>query len=178
MVNKYESIGIFFSVAVMALALFLLRVETSSVASVAPESNTQSAVAVVAGGEDSDQQDLFNTLAGSVSLDGDIQNLIIDDITIGTGVAAEEGDTISVHYIGTLDSGQQFDNSYLKGVPFTYIVGDKKVIEGWDLGVVGMKIGGQRILVIPPELAYGNKDVGPIPANSTLVFAIELLEIN
>jgi FKBP-type peptidyl-prolyl cis-trans isomerase len=103
--------------------------------------------------------------------------LVIDDIVIGTGEEVKEGDTVSVHYIGTLPDGTEFDNSNKRGEPFEFTVGEGRVIKGWEDGLVGMKVGGQRILVIPPELAYGSQAMGPIPANSTLVFAIELLEI-
>jgi len=104
--------------------------------------------------------------------------LIIDDVIIGTGAPVEEGDTLAVHYIGRLQNGQEFDNSYKKGVPFTFEVGEGKVIAGWEQGVIGMKEGGQRILVIPSELAYGRGGFGPIPPNAVLVFSIELISVN
>lgn len=84
---------------------------------------------------------------------------------------------VVVHYVGTLPDSTEFDNSRRRGQPFTFQVGAGSVIKGWDEGLVGMKVGGQRILVIPPDKGYGAQAVGPIPANSTLVFAIELLEI-
>jgi FKBP-type peptidyl-prolyl cis-trans isomerase len=82
-----------------------------------------------------------------------------------------------VHYIGTLQNGQQFDNSHTRGEAFTFTVGEGMVIKGWDEGLLGMKVGGQRLLVIPPDMAYGANAIGPIPANSTLLFSIELIEI-
>jgi len=88
------------------------------------------------------------------------------------------GDRVSVHYVGTLQNGTEFDNSMKRGQPFTFRVGDGSVIKGWDEGLVGMKVGGQRILVVPPEMAYGNTPMGPIPANSTLVFSVELVNIH
>ncbi|MAZ56424.1 peptidylprolyl isomerase [bacterium] len=88
-----------------------------------------------------------------------------------------KGDYVTVHYIGSLPNGQQFDNSYKKGEPFSFKVGDGKVIAGWEEGILGMKVGGQRILVIPASMAYGSKAMGPIPGGSNLVFTVELLSI-
>lgn len=175
MVNKFEAIGIFACICAMALALFLLRVDGSTNVLSTLEGNTQTASIVVA--EDSSKQALSESLIKSMSSSGDLKNMIVDDVVLGEGPEVKPGDAISVHYIGTLQSGEQFDNSYLRGTPFTFTLGAGTVIEGWDEGLVGMKKGGQRILVIPPDLAYGNRVVGPIPANSNLVFSIELLEI-
>ncbi len=108
---------------------------------------------------------------------GKLEKLIVNDIEIGEGRTVKKNDKISVHYIGTFQDGRTFDNSYERGIPFVFTVGSGKVIKGWDDGVVGMKVGGKRILVIPGDLAYGNDGYGPIPPNTTLVFAIELLEI-
>ena len=106
-----------------------------------------------------------------------VTNLITEDIKLGTGSAVKDGDTISVHYIGTLLNGQKFDSSVDRGEPFSFRVGDGQVIAGWEQGILGMKTGGRRRLVIPADLAYGSQAVGPIPANSPLIFEIELLEI-
>ncbi len=108
---------------------------------------------------------------------GNFNRMVIDDIKYGTGEEVKEGDTVAVHYIGTLQSGQEFDNSHKRGEPLQFTVGAGQVIEGWDKGLVGMKVGGHRVLVIPPEMAYGERGIGPIPGNATLVFAIELVEI-
>lgn len=170
MINKFEAVGIFASIGLMAAALFMLNFQTVGV----PENVPTQAAVVVA---DTDDEDFYNTIANSVNEKGDISNLIIDDIVIGEGAPVAVGDTVSVHYIGTLQNGQQFDNSYLKGEPFSFTLGDAQVIAGWEQGLEGMQVGGQRILVIPPELAYGEKGIGPIPGNATLVFAIELLTI-
>ena len=108
------------------------------------------------------------------------QNILqITDEVLGTGAEAKSGDMVSVHYSGTLVDGRKFDSSYDRGEPFSFILGGGQVIKGWDQGVLGMKVGGKRKLVIPPDLAYGNQDVGNglIPPNSTLIFEVELLGI-
>lgn len=104
-------------------------------------------------------------------------NLIINEIERGSGAAVVDGDTVTVHYVGTLASGEQFDSSKDRGEPFTFTVGAGRVIAGWEEGIIGMREGGTRVLVIPPDMAYGTRSVGQIPANATLVFAIELLSI-
>ncbi len=105
-----------------------------------------------------------------------MQNLKINDVTVGTGAEAKNGDSVTVNYVGTLDDGTKFDSSYDRNQPFTFILGAGKVIKGWDLGVVGMKVGGKRELTIPPELGYGASGYPPIiPANATLHFTVELL---
>jgi len=178
MINKYETIGIFASVGLMALALFLLRVDSASELTRVIETDSQTAsVAVVDQTNENKQEALYGALADSLDDTGAVSKLIIDDVIIGGGAEAVLGDTVTVHYIGTLQNGQQFDNSNLRGTPFSFTLGQGRVIEGWEEGVVGMKIGGERILVIPPSMGYGSKNVGPIPANSVLVFSISLLSI-
>ncbi len=76
-----------------------------------------------------------------------------------------------------MQDGTEFDSSYNRNTPFSFTVGEGRVIQGWEKGLLGMKVGGQRVLVIPSDMAYGNRQVGPIPPNSVLVFAIELLEV-
>lgn len=100
-----------------------------------------------------------------------------EDIVVGQGAEAMPGDTITVHYIGTLTSGQVFDSSRDRNQPFTFVLGAGQVIRGWDEGVAGMKVGGKRRLVISPEYAYGSNAVGTIPPNSTLIFEVELLNV-
>ena len=104
--------------------------------------------------------------------------LKIIDLVVGTGDVASSGQTVAVHYRGTLEDGTQFDASYDRGTPFEFPLGAGRVIKGWDEGVQGMKVGGQRKLVIPPDLGYGSRGAGRvIPPNATLIFEVELLEI-
>lgn len=103
--------------------------------------------------------------------------LKIEDTQVGTGEEVKSGGTVSIHYKGTLTDGTVFDSSYDRGEPFETVIGVGQVIQGWDQGVVGMKVGGKRKLTIPPELGYGNQPVGTIPPNSTLIFEVELLGV-
>jgi FKBP-type peptidyl-prolyl cis-trans isomerase len=104
--------------------------------------------------------------------------LKVEDLLICNGAEAKVGMTLTVHYVGTLkDTGRQFDSSYDRGTPFTFILGIGKVIKGWDEGLVGMKVGGKRRLTIPPTLGYGNQSVPGIPPGSTLVFEIQLISV-
>jgi len=164
----------------MAVALYLIRVETSLLVTAGSESQVaavaQSGIVVVGSGENVNQERTTALVEASDSR-GNINKIVIDDIKPGTGAEVKEGDTVVVHYIGTLQDGFEFDNSNKRGDPFEFTVGGGRVIAGWEEGLIGMKVGGQRVLVIPPEKAYGSRAVGSIPANSTLVFAIELLEV-
>ena len=101
--------------------------------------------------------------------------LIIEDLEAGEGRAAESGDKVAVHYTGWLLGGDKFDSSLDRDQKFVFQLGARQVIRGWDEGVQGMKVGGKRRLTIPPEYGYGNRDLGVIPPNSTLVFDVELL---
>ena len=103
--------------------------------------------------------------------------VLIEDIVVGTGDPVEPGQTLTVHYVGTLTNGTTFDSSRSRGEPFTFVLGDSRLIAGWNIGIEGMRVGGTREITIPPALAYGNRGVGSIPPNSTLVFEIELLDV-
>ncbi len=108
-----------------------------------------------------------------------VTELQVTDEVVGTGATAAAGDSITVNYVGSLTNGTVFDASANHGTTgFTFSLGTGQVIKGWDQGIVGMKEGGKRVLVIPASLAYGEQAVGDvIPANSTLVFEVELLKV-
>ena len=112
-----------------------------------------------------------------------VTELIKKDTKVGTGEEAVVGKAVEVHYTGWLydpnapdKKGAKFDSSRDRGAPFTFLLGAGRVIKGWDKGVAGMKVGGQRTLIIPPEMAYGSRGAGNvIPPNSTLIFDVELI---
>jgi len=107
-----------------------------------------------------------------------MSDLKIEDLKAGDGQEAKAGDRVTVHYVGTLTDGKKFDSSRDRGQGFAFHLGKGQVIQGWDRGVAGMKIGGLRKLTIPPELGYGSRGFPPvIPPDSTLVFEVELLAI-
>ena len=100
------------------------------------------------------------------------------DLVAGAGASPQTGNLVTVHYVGTLENGAQFDSSRDRGEPFTFQIGVGDVIAGWDEGVASMKVGGKRKLTIPPDLAYGSRGAGSaIPPNATLIFEVELLEV-
>jgi FKBP-type peptidyl-prolyl cis-trans isomerase len=108
----------------------------------------------------------------------DVTELQITEVKEGTGAMAEPGKTVFVHYRGTLTNGKEFDSSLRHGKPIDFVLGARRVIPGWDQGIKGMKVGGKRKLVIPPQLAYGPDGAGDdIPPNATLVFEVELVDV-
>jgi FKBP-type peptidyl-prolyl cis-trans isomerase FkpA len=105
--------------------------------------------------------------------------LTIEDTVLGEGAAAAAGRDVVVHYAGWLADGTQFDSSKEKQDPFEFTLGKKEVIDGWEEGLSGMKVGGTRKLVVPPQLAYGEEGAGDtIPPNATLTFEVELLSVS
>lgn len=158
--NFFVALGI----GIVALGIFAYFIfgfnQTSSVASAQPANQTQATTA---------------TTSPTPTID--TTGLKIEDLTIGTGPAVKNGDTVSINYVGTLPDGTKFDSSYDRGEPFETQIGVGAVIKGWDLGVVGMKVGGKRRLTIPPSLGYGDQQAGTIPPNSTLIFEVELMGI-
>jgi FKBP-type peptidyl-prolyl cis-trans isomerase len=141
-------------------------------------------VALAACGEDSGAGPLTNDdFAAELSVDLDAMTqtasgLYYQDLQAGAGDEATAGSSVSVHYEGWLPDGTKFDSSRDRGSPFTFALGAGSVIAGWDEGVAGMRVGGMRKLVIPPDLGYGAAGAGGvIPGNATLVFDVELLEV-
>lgn len=106
------------------------------------------------------------------------ETLQIEDLKVGTGKEAIAKTKITVHYTGWLTNGKKFDSSVDRGEPFTFTLGVGQVIQGWDQGFAGMKVGGKRKLTIPPHMGYGARGAGgAIPPNSTLVFEVELISV-
>jgi len=107
-----------------------------------------------------------------------MSTLQLEDLVVGTGTEAVKGKTVSVHYVGTLESGKKFDSSRDRDEPFDFKLGAGMVIQGWDQGVAGMKVGGKRKLTIPSNLGYGDRGYpGVIPPKATLIFEVELLGV-
>ncbi|MDO8266266.1 MAG: FKBP-type peptidyl-prolyl cis-trans isomerase [Moraxellaceae bacterium] len=106
------------------------------------------------------------------------EELKVEDIIVGEGKEAVKGALILTHYRGTLEDGTEFDSSHRHGRPFECVIGTGRVIKGWDIGMMGMKVGGKRKLFVPAHLAYGERQIGEfISPNSNLLFEIELLEV-
>lgn len=133
---------------------------------------TQQPVAQVAEGATAAQE-----LLNDISASGGVTSLRIVDTLPGTGAEAKAGDIVTVNYIGVLPNGTVFDASQAHGKPFTFTLGAGQVIRGWEQGIPGMKVGGTRIVAIPPELGYGPQSIGQIPANASLIFQVELISI-
>ena len=107
-----------------------------------------------------------------------VQGVTMDDKKLGSGQVAKNGDRVGMRYIGKLKDGGQIFDSNKKGKPFSFKLGAGEVIKGWEIGLQGMQAGGERRITIPAHLAYGSKKMGQIPANSTLIFDVKMLEIN
>jgi peptidylprolyl isomerase len=105
-------------------------------------------------------------------------DLVTEDVVMGDGAAAGPGKHVDVHYVGvSYSTGKQFDSSWDRGASFDFPLGAGSVIQGWDFGVTGMREGGRRTLVIPPSLGYGERGMGPIAPNETLVFVVDLVKV-
>lgn len=121
---------------------------------------------------------LFNSSSGSQNAATPETGFVAEDLVLGTGTEAGKGDSITVHYVGSFPDGRVFDSSLDRNVPFEFILGTGSVIRGWDEGLVGMRVGGRRVLIIAPDYAYGESGAGSIiPPNATLIFEVELLDV-
>lgn len=170
-IHKYEAVGIGVSVLAMATALFFVRFSDTFTRPVAVNGNSQSASVILADGSARSVE-----AALSEAIDGGrVGTIVATDIVLGAGEEVKKGDEIQIHYIATLQNGQEFDNTHKKGSALAFTVGDKNVIAGLNEGIVGMKVGGQRIIIIPAEKAYGREGYGPIPGNATVVYAVEVV---
>jgi len=158
--NKNEKIGVFIAVVVafffllFAFGLFSGRNNTNSLNDAYSDSDNQN-------NGDSEE----------------VEKLSITELKSGDGVMATQGSFVTVNYEGFLVDGTKFDSSIDRGEPFIFLLGSGQVIKGWDQGLEGMKVGGVRKLIIPSALGYGSKQAGSIPPNSTLIFEVELLEV-
>jgi len=120
----------------------------------------------------------LNTQNNQEQVSPNADGLIIEDLKIGSGPAAQNSDIVSVNYVGTFLNGTKFDSSYGRNQSFSFVLGQGQVIVGWDRGILGMKVDGKRKLTIPPSLGYGEYGAGNlIPPNATLIFEVELLSI-
>lgn len=159
--TKKEGVAVFVGVAV--IAVFLVFGSLNEIPKLLGFNNAS----------DISNEEVVNNNQPKVMSD----TLQINDAVVGTGAEAKNGNTVTVNYRGALTNGKQFDSSYDRGEPFTFKLGAGMVIQGWEQGIAGMKVGGKRQLLIPASLAYGEQAVGPIPANSTLIFEVELLNV-
>lgn len=168
--NVFKKSVLFIVPILILLILFIYIMDSTSPSNPEPSKDkeiTQEQLEELASSMDSTSKDAE-----------DFEELIIEEITEGSGEEVKEGDTVRVHYKGTLIDGAQFDSSYDRGEPFEFTVGAGMVIQGWEQGLVGMKIKGKRKLSIPSVLGYGETGSPPtIPPNAGLIFEIELLEI-
>lgn len=172
--SKNEAVGLLG--AIVVLGITFVGTQFNPFITTSPDTNaTKSSENVMLPDVKSQPAAAAAALRGAMNGQGTVTKLITQDVRVGTGTVAKAGDIVSVHYSGILQDGKEFDSSYNRGVPYTFELGSGVVIKGWDEGIVGMKVGGQRILVIPSDLAYGNRQVGPIAPNSTLIFQVELM---
>jgi FKBP-type peptidyl-prolyl cis-trans isomerase len=120
----------------------------------------------------------FFSNTNSTNIAANTPKVMIQDVVVGTGETAMPGSKVFVNYVGHFVDGTVFDSNLEQSEAFPFILGAGQVIKGWDEGIVGMKVGGKRILTVPPELGYGAEDYLQIPGNSTLIFEVELVKVN
>jgi FKBP-type peptidyl-prolyl cis-trans isomerase len=145
-----------------------LNVDTSQIQGEDQQAKPQDSSSLTMGQEQGQQ-------SAQIPNDGKLHAQILQE---GTGDGAKDGDKVEVNYVGALTNGTKFDSSYDRGTPFSFTLGAGQVIQGWDQGVVGMKVGEKRELIIPPDIGYGAQGTGSIPPNATLVFQVEMMKIN
>lgn len=173
--ERDELLGIFISIVVVAAFFAALRFEPWNMfrGDAALEAETDTVTFT----SESSLPEVTRALADAMTAKGKIEKLIIQDSKEGEGKEVADGSVVKVNYIGMLQDGTEFDNSYKRGTPYEFVVGTGGVIKGWDVGILGMKPGGQRILVIPPAMGYGASGYGPIPPDATLLFSLELVSV-
>ncbi len=173
-------IYIIIALIIVGAGVYLWQTNSSSIMSMAQNeaSALPAAEDLVGGNQQAAQQAAADFTPADPEPREIASGLAIQELIVGTGTEATTGKAVAVHYVGTLTDGQVFDTSLQEGrTAFVFQLGGKQVIQGWDLGVVGMKVGGVRRLIVAPEMGYGAQQVGPIPPNSTLVFNVQLLEV-
>ncbi len=180
--NHIFAIATVGGIFLLIVGFFIVKAkEDTSIASPVQDANPTSAF--VLGGNDQNQGLALNGNVGNNNSTKDkpmdVTELKIEDVKEGTGAAIKAGDTVVVNYEGKLLNGQVFDSSFTRNQPFETPIGVGRVIPGWDQGMIGMKIGGKRVITIPSKLAYGEAGAGNgvIPPNAGLIFTIELLDI-
>jgi FKBP-type peptidyl-prolyl cis-trans isomerase FkpA len=166
-------IAILIVVAVVLIIFRSIQVSSQAQASTEATETSVAAITPVASPTSTDVQ-FPGLISDTVKTTSGLQ---YKDIVVGNGDTAQAGKTVSVQYTGWLTDGTKFDSSLSSGKAFEFTLGKGSVIKGWDEGVAGMKVGSTRILIIPPDLAYGSSGTSSIPANSTLVFQVQLLAI-
>lgn len=177
--ERDELIGIFISLVVVSAIFGAMRFHVieqwfTSMTSADPLISADDVVAI---SSTDDVGNLARVLRDTFTATGVVTKIVVEDEREGTGPTVEDGSRVTVHYVGMLQDGTQFDNSYSRGEPYTFMVGAGEVIEGWEKGLLGAREGGERLLVIPPEYAYGSRSVGPVPADATLLFAVEIIKV-
>jgi peptidylprolyl isomerase len=164
-----KEIIISFSITAAAILVLVIAQITSSPTAIAQTISSPSSTIEIAMTPTNSDAEIITTPSG----------LKYKEIIVGKGEAPVKGNTVTVHYTGTLENGSKFDSSRDRNRPFDFKLGVGQVIKGWDEGLSTMKVGGRRQLIIPPDLGYGARGAGGvIPANATLIFDVELLKVN
>jgi peptidylprolyl isomerase len=174
-----RSILISFSVVVICVVVLVVaQLTTPKAIAATVDDATPIAITTLAAAPDAGEAAVGEDLLAKSDYTTTASGLKYRDLVAGTGAMPQKGQTVAVQYTGTLTNGKKFDSSRDRGQPFEFRIGVGQVIKGWDEGVGSMRVGGRRELVIPPDLAYGNRALGGvIPANSTLLFDVELVGI-